>query len=371
MRGPAIKPVVIAAGGTGGHFFPAEALAATLIARGHRIVLMTDSRSGARHSAVFAGHEQHVLQGAGIAGRGLARGTAAVASLAAGMAQARALLKTLDAGTIVAFGGYPSVPPLLASRTLRRRPAIILQEQNAVLGRANRFFARWADVLALGFAETSRVPAGTKIVVTGNPVRSAIAQVAGRGYQPPVETIDLLILGGSLGARVFSDVVPQAVALLPDALRRRLRITQQCRAEDLDRVQHIYANIGMTAELSPFFANVADRLLHAHLVIGRAGASTCAELASVGRPSILVPLPGAIDNHQAANASFLHDAGAAHVMQQSTLTPALLAGRLQTCLQAPWLITAAAAAAACARTDAAGTLADVVETCHAHEGALP
>jgi UDP-N-acetylglucosamine--N-acetylmuramyl-(pentapeptide) pyrophosphoryl-undecaprenol N-acetylglucosamine transferase len=371
VRGPAIRPVVIAAGGTGGHFFPAEALAATLIARGLRVVLMTDARSSASRSAVFSGHEQHVLRGAGIAGRGFARGAAAVASLAIGTAQARALLKSLNAGTIVAFGGYPSVPPVLAARTLHRRPAVILQEQNAVLGRANRLFAPWADALALGFASTSRVPAGTKTVFTGNPVRPAIAQAAGHGYEPPGAGINLLVLGGSLGARVFSDMVPQAVALLPDELRSRLRIAQQCRAEDLNRVQNVYANTGTTAELSAFFDNVAERLLHAHLVIGRAGASTCAELAAVGRPSILVPLPGAIDNHQAANAAFLADAGAALVMDQAALTPALLSARLQACLHAPWLQAAAASAAGCGRTDAAGALADLVETLHAGERAMP
>ncbi len=371
MRGPAITPIVIAAGGTGGHFFPAEALAARLIARGHRVVLMTDARSGAARSHVFAGHEQHVLRGAGIAGRGFARGASAVVALAAGTMQARALLKNLDAGVIVAFGGYPAVAPVLAARTLRRRPAIILQEQNAVLGRANRMFARWADVLALGFAQTSRVPQDAVTVVTGNPVRPAIAALAGIGYIAPTDTIDLLVLGGSLGARVFSDVIPPSIALLPAELRNRLRIAQQCRPEDLQRVGDAYQAMGVTAEVSAFFQDVAQRLAAAHLVIARAGASTCAELAVIGRPSILVPLPGAIDHHQAANAASLAATGAALVMPQAELTPASLAARLQTCLAPAWLSAAASAAGGCARVAAADDLADLVEKYLVHAEARP
>ncbi len=371
MRGPAIKPIVIAAGGTGGHFFPAEALAARLIARGHRVVLMTDARSGAARSAVFAGHEQHVLRGAGIAGRGFARGIMAVAALAAGTAQARALLKNLDAGVIVAFGGYPAVAPVLAARTLRRRPAIILQEQNAVLGRANRLFARSADALALGFAKTRGVPRRAVTLVTGNPVRPAIAAQAGRVYTAPTDTIDLLVLGGSLGARVFSDVVPASIALLPAELRTRLHITQQCRPEDLLRVGDAYEAMGVPATVSTFFGNVAELLAAAHLVIARAGASTCAELAAVGRPSILVPLPDAIDNHQAENASSLEAAAAALVMPQAALTAASLAAQLQTCLEKPWLKAKAAAAASCSRVGAADDLADLVESHLARAEARP
>jgi UDP-N-acetylglucosamine--N-acetylmuramyl-(pentapeptide) pyrophosphoryl-undecaprenol N-acetylglucosamine transferase len=371
VRGPAIKPIVIAAGGTGGHFFPAEALAARLIARGHRVVLMTDARSGAGRSQVFAGHEQHVLHGAGIAGRGFARGVTAVAGLAAGTAQARVLLKNLDAGVIVAFGGYPAVAPVLAARTLRRRPAIILQEQNAVLGRANRLFARVADMLALGFAQTRGVPRAAATLVTGNPVRPAIAALAGQRYTPPADSIELLVLGGSLGARVFSDIMPPSIALLPHALRARLRITQQCRPEDLVRVGDAYEAIGVPATVSTFFGNVAELLAAAHLVIARAGASTCAELAAIGRPSILVPLPGAIDNHQAANAASLAAAGAALVLPQAGLTPASLAARLQICLAEPWLMATAAAAAASSRVGAADDLADLVETHLARAEARP
>jgi UDP-N-acetylglucosamine--N-acetylmuramyl-(pentapeptide) pyrophosphoryl-undecaprenol N-acetylglucosamine transferase len=362
MRGPAVQTVVIAAGGTGGHFFPAEALAAELVTRGHRIVLMTDARSGALNSAVFAGCEQHVLYGAGIAGRGVLRGAAAAAALAVGVIQARRLLLRLGAAAVAGFGGYPSVPPILAAGLLRRRPAVVLQEQNAVLGRANRFLVRRADCLALGFEGTERVPAGTRTIVTGNPVRPAIAALADLAYLPPADRINLLVLGGSLGARVFSDVVPAAVALLPQLLRARLDVVQQCRPEDLDRVRAAYAAHGVAAELAAFFPDVAPRLAAAHLVIARAGASTVAELAVAGRPSVLVPLPGAIDDHQSANARALAQAGGARVVPQPHFTAASLAELLNQLLSAPELLAEAAAGARSqARPDAALRLADAVE----------
>ena len=366
MRGPAVRSVVIAAGGTGGHFFPAEALAAALIGRGHRVVLMTDARSGGLSSATFAGHERHVLHGAGIAGRGIWRGAKAVAGMTAGVAQARGILAGLRAGCVVGFGGYPCVAPVLAARLLRRRPAVILHEQNAVLGRANRLLAGSADVLALGFARTKAIPARARTEVTGNPVRPAIAALAGAPYTAPScvasEPIRLLVLGGSLGARVFSDVVPGAIGLLPADLRSRLRVVQQTRPEDLARVEAAYAGFGMTAELSPFFADVAERLEAAHLVIGRAGASTVAELSVVGRPAILVPLPGAIDDHQWANARALGQAGGACVIPQPAFDQTLLAGRLAELLTGPAALQRMAEAAGLqASADAADHLADLVE----------
>ena len=362
MRGPAVQTIVIAAGGTGGHFFPAEALASELVARGHRIVLMTDARSGGLTSAVFAGHETHILRGAGIAGRGAWRGAKAAASLAAGVMQARALLSRLDAGSIVGFGGYPCVAPVLGASLLRRRPAVILHEQNAVLGRANRFLSGRATALALSFPGTRRVPPGVDACVTGNPVRSAIIALAQSAYVAPASQLRLLVLGGSLGARIFSDVVPAALRLLPQALRTRLSVAQQCRAEDLDRVRAAYAEDGITADLAPFFPDVAARLAAAHLVIARAGASTVAELAVAGRPAILVPLPSAIDDHQTANAALLARAGGAWVMPQPELTPALLASRLAELLADPAsLAVASAAARNHAQADAASRLADLVE----------
>jgi len=368
MRGPAVHPIAIAAGGTGGHFFPAEALASELVARGRRIVLLCDQRSAGLRSPVFAGHEQFVIAGAGIAGRGVLRAASAVASLARGVVQARGILARLDAAAIVAFGGYPSVAPVLAARLLSRRPPVVLHEQNAVLGRANRFLARHADRLALSFASTERVPAGATTEVTGNPVRPAIAALAEQAYSPPdgvsvSGTVRLLVLGGSLGARVFSDVVPAAVAVLLPHLRARLSIVQQCRAEDLDRVRAAYAGCGIVAELASFFPDVADRLAAAHLVISRAGASSVAELAVAGRPAILVPLPNAIDDHQSANARALVDARGASAIAQRDLTPALLAEQLALLLQHPDMLAHAALAAhRIGRADATARLADLVES---------
>jgi UDP-N-acetylglucosamine--N-acetylmuramyl-(pentapeptide) pyrophosphoryl-undecaprenol N-acetylglucosamine transferase len=355
-----VRPVVIAAGGTGGHFFPAEALAAELLRRGQRIALMTDARSGALTSKVFEGHERYVLRGSGIAGRGVLRGAIAVAGLAAGTLQARAALAGLDAAVLVGFGGYPSVAPVLAARALRRRPAIVLHEQNAVLGRANRALARFADTLALSHAGTTRVPHGAHTLVTGNPVRSVIAAHVAAAFAD-TQTLHVLVLGGSLGARVFSDIVPSALAALPPEQRARLRITQQCRAEDLERVRAAYQQSGVVAELAPFFPDVATLLASAHLVIARAGASTVAELAVIGRAAILVPLPHAIDDHQTANARALADAGVAWLMPQPAFTSDALAARLTELLAQPLLLAdASARAAALGHADAASRLADAV-----------
>lgn len=350
-----MKPVVIAAGGTGGHFFPAEALAAELIARGHRVALMTDARAAARLPAIFANGEVFVLRGAGIAGRGVRRAATAVAALAAGTLQARAILSRLNPAVIVGFGGYPTVAPVTATRLLRNPPPVVLHEQNAVLGRTNRAMARRASVLALSFAETQRVPPGVASIVTGNPVRAAFIHTPGQES----DRINLLVLGGSLGARVFSDAVPEALAALPATLRARLCVVQQCRAEDLARVATAYEGSGIAAELSAFFPDVAARLAAADLVIARAGASTVAELAVAGRPAILVPLPGAIDDHQTANARALSDAGAAWVIAQRDI--ATLRDRLASLLAIPpVLIRAGQAASSIGRPDAASRLADLV-----------
>lgn len=362
MRGPMAHPVVIAAGGTGGHFFPAEALAAELVRRGQRVALMTDARSSGLASPAFEGRERFVLRGAGIAGRGVVRAATATAALAAGTVQARAILSRLDAAALVGFGGYPSVAPVLATRLLRKRPAVLLHEQNAVLGRANRALSRFAGRLALSFSQTTRLPDGTPHSVTGNPVRPAIAEIAGAAYVPPGITVNLLVLGGSLGARVFSDVVPAALATLPAALRGRLRVTQQCRVEDLERVRAAYEAADLPADLAAFFPDVATLLASAHLVIARAGASTVAELAVVGRPSILVPLPHAIDDHQTANATALSDAGGAWLLPQAGFTPGALALRLERLLTETALLSEAAArAATCGHAGAAARLADLVE----------
>ena len=310
-------------------------------------------------SSVFAGCERFVVAGAGLSGRGF-RAVTGAAGLAWGTLQARKILRRLDAAVVVGFGGYPCVAPVFAARGLGRgRPAIVLHEQNAVLGRANRLLVGRADLLALSFDATARVPAGTPAQVVGNPVRAGFSA---QPYALPGATFRLLVLGGSLGARVLSDVVPAAVAALPETMRPLLRVAQQCRAEDSSRVAEAYNAIGVRAEVATFFDDVPERLAQAHLVVARAGASTVAELALVGRPSILVPLPHAIDDHQSANARVLAEADAACVIPQAEFTAERLAGLVGQLRAEPGhLAVAARAARALARPGAADALADAVE----------
>lgn len=370
MSGTA-RPIVIAAGGTGGHFFPAEALGAQLVARGHGLVLMTDRRAGRRDNGVFAQGPQHVLAGAGVAGRGVASKLRGLAAVAAGTLAARRILAVLDASAVVGFGGYPSVPPLLGARLLGRdRPAVVLHEGNAVLGQANAQLARFADVIATSFPDTARLPAALqdRASLTGMPVRPEIGALAGSPYRLPGEThgeiINLLVWGGSLGARIFSDIVPSVLAALKPELRARLRVTQQARAEDVARVREAYAMAGIKAEVAPFLDRIAERLAAAHLVIGRAGGSSIAELTSIGRPSILVPLPIAASDEQSANARALVSAGGAWMFRQPDFTREALGALLSPLLASPVrLASAAEAAASLGRSDAAVRLADLVEAC--------
>ncbi|MCC7282360.1 MAG: UDP-N-acetylglucosamine--N-acetylmuramyl-(pentapeptide) pyrophosphoryl-undecaprenol N-acetylglucosamine transferase [Acetobacteraceae bacterium] len=362
-----VRPIVIAAGGTGGHLFPAEALAGTLAARGCRVALMTDARSGAIAARGFAGLETFVLRGEGLAGRGLARAPSALAALGAGTVQAARILARIGAAAVVGFGGYPSFPPLLAAGLLRRRPVRVLHEQNAVLGRANRFLAGRVDRIALSFPATMglRAVETAKCVVTGNPVRPAIAGLHGIAYTPPSleAPLRLLVLGGSLGARIFADIVPAALAGLAPAFRARLSVVQQVRAEDLCRVGDAYALAGIAAELAPFFDDVDRRLAACHLILARAGGGQVAEAATAGRPAIFVPLPSAIDDHQTENARAAAEAGAALVMPQPAFTAEALGARLEDFLCSPALLSRMAAAASSrAVPDAAGRLADLVQS---------
>lgn len=355
------RPIVIAAGGTGGHFFPAEALAAELIKRGQRVVLMTDARSGGLASPVFAHAEKHVVSGAGVVGRGVKRATKALLALAQGVGQARKILQTMKPAAIVAFGGYPSIPPVVAASFLgRSKPFVVLHEQNAVLGRANRALVRFADVLALNFAQTMLVPAGKKTACVGNPVRAPITALYGQGYVPPQNKIELLVVGGSLGAQVFSTLVPEALALLPAALRGRLRVTQQCRAEGLEAAKACLHQAGIEAVLAPFFNDMPSLLKKAHLVVARAGASTVAEIAVVGRPAIFVPLTS-VDNHQLINAQTLAKQGGALALEQAGLTPQKLAEEIETLLNEPVrLQKMATCSAGFGQPHAASKLADLV-----------
>ncbi len=351
MRGPRVRPIVIAAGGTGGHFFPAEALAAVLLKRGERVVLMTDARSAAGKSAVFAACEIHVVPGAGVAGRNLRRAAMGALAIARGVLAARRILEPMSPAAVVGFGGYPAVAPMLAARSLRHRPVLILHDQNAVFGKANRLLAKISDRIAVSFPSTS----GT---LTGNPVRPAIAAHAKAAYAGPAAEIKLLVLGGSLGATAFATLIPEALALLPVALRNKIVLTMQCPAAVIEDARAALAACEVNASLAPFFEDVATLLVESHLVVARSGGSTVAELAVIGRPTILVPLR--INDDQRANADALAAAGGAVRVEQSD-GAAALAGALETLLTDPArLVKMARAAGAMGITDAAERLADLV-----------
>jgi UDP-N-acetylglucosamine--N-acetylmuramyl-(pentapeptide) pyrophosphoryl-undecaprenol N-acetylglucosamine transferase len=352
--------VVLAAGGTGGHMFPAEALAGALIARGHKVALVTDARGkgfGDRLPQV----EVHRISAGGLAGRGLVARARGALQLLGGLFQARGILRRLSPAIVVGFGGYASVPTVMAAQ--RAGIKTVLHEQNAVLGRANRLLARRAAKIALSFDHVAGLPGGDgdKTVITGNPVRPAIAAVADFPYPAQGGDLRLLVTGGSQGARVFGHVVPAAVAMLPETLRARLRVAQQCRAEDFSTAKDAYDRLGVAAELATFFADMPERLAASHLAVMRSGASTVTELCAAGRPAILVPYPHAADDHQAANARAVAASGAAWVMPEPEFTAVALADRLNALLAAPAALAAAAAKArAAGRRDAAERLADLV-----------
>ena len=324
---------------------------------------MTDRR-GAAFGDVLGRIERHAVAARSPSVRGPVARVFAVLGLARAVLQAARVLRRIRPAAAVGFGGYPSVPPLVASGRLGI-PSV-LHEQNAVLGRANRMLARRASAIATSFPETERIPHDRTAHVThvGNPVRAAIAALREASYGPPSPDgpFRLLVTGGSQGARVFAEVVPAAVAALPETLRRRIRVSQQCRPEDLAAVERDYAAAGVEARLAPFFEDMPARLGSAHLVICRAGASTIAELAAAGRPAILVPLPIAADDHQSANGRALVAAGAALMIAQPSFTSARLAQELETLMAEPaQLAERAAAAQSFARPDAAHALADLVE----------
>lgn len=350
------------AGGTGGHLFPAMALAQELRRRGHEIHLVTDERVTS-YGADFPATATHVVPAATPSIRNPIKFLRAGFTILGGVGSAMRVLKRIEPDAVVGFGGYPCFPPFLAA-SLLRIPGV-LHEQNAVMGRANRALARFASVLAMSFAETNHAD-GFKLkkVLTGNPVRDRVRAVAGTPYPALVEngSVDLLVFGGSQGAKVFSDLVPEAIALLDEPLRRRLNVVQQCREEDLERVTDAYRTARVNVELATFFSDLPERIAKSHLVIGRAGASTVAELGVLGRPAILVPLPGSLDQDQRANAMVMERAGGAWLADQATLSPQSLASQLHELLNAPDRLTAAAdAARKVGVADAVERLADLVE----------
>ncbi len=354
------KLILLCAGGTGGHLFPAEALAVVLEKRGATIDLATDTRA-ARFK--FPARAVHLIPSATVRGRdpfSLAR-TAAL--LALGTAKAWALIGRIRPAVVVGFGGYPTVPPLYAA-SLRGVPTV-LHEQNGVMGRANRMLAARVTTIATGFRTLARLDAKLqgKINFTGNPVRPAVVEAAKTTYVAPAadEGLRLLVFGGSQGAHVMAEIVPPALELLPPSLRARLQLVQQVRAEDLDAVRATYTRLGIAAETAPFFNDLPQRMAAAHLVVSRSGASTVAELSAIGRPSILVPLPHALDQDQFANAGVLAEAGGAIRLEQRDFTPQRLADELARLAADPARLAAMAQAAKSAGTiDAAERLADLV-----------
>ena len=354
---------MLAAGGTGGHLFPAFALAEELRRRGIAVDLATDMR-GDRYGTGFPARATYRIPSATLGGRSPVALARTGVMLARGVRAAHALLGKVRPGCVVGFGGYPSFPPLVAAR-LRGIPTV-LHEQNAVLGRANRMLAKRVSAIATSFEKVKLLDAAllAKARFTGNPVRDAVIDWSARPYRAPEPggRFVLLVFGGSQGARYFSDIVPPALARLDPAQRIRLSVVQQCREEDIEQVRKAYSQAGIQAELRTFFPDLPEIMAGAHLVIGRAGASSVAELAVMGRPSILVPLPHALDNDQLHNARRLEAVGGAWCLEQRGLHPEGLADLLTGLLADPAKLAAAAAAARRqGRPDAVSRLADLVE----------
>jgi UDP-N-acetylglucosamine--N-acetylmuramyl-(pentapeptide) pyrophosphoryl-undecaprenol N-acetylglucosamine transferase len=353
--------ILLAAGGTGGHLFPAEALGHELKQRGYSVHLVTDSRAE-RFAGKFPADEVHVVPSGTFGSKNPIAVIRTSWKLWTGLRAARRLIARLKPVAVVGFGGYPTVPPLMASTALG--VPTMIHEQNAVMGRANKALAKRVQAIAGGFLPETEGPFANKTVTTGNPVRpavlaaSSVPYVASRDGEP----FRLVVFGGSQGAQFFSSAVPTALSLLDPEERARLVVTQQARPEDQGRVNSCFAKLKAPAEISPFFANMAERLASAHLVICRSGASTVSEIAVIGRPSILVPYPYALDHDQAANAAALVATGGAQVVAQSELSPDRLSSMISAAMKEPdRLEKMAAAAKQAGKPNAAVALADLVE----------
>ncbi|HWI86763.1 MAG TPA: undecaprenyldiphospho-muramoylpentapeptide beta-N-acetylglucosaminyltransferase, partial [Sphingomonas sp.] len=353
---------ILAAGGTGGHMVPAHALAHELARRGHRVALITDER-GRRVPGLFADIEAHVMPAGRVSGGPLGW-IKAWMGVQAGRVMARRLYRDFRPTAVVGFGGYPALPALLAA--LDSGAATAVHEQNAVLGRVNRLLAGRVDAIATAYPTVQRLKPkyAIKTYLTGNPVRDEIKAI-GRERFPAFDDdkpFNLLVTGGSQGATILSNIVPAGLGLLPETIRRRLNVVQQCRPEDIDAVRAAYQELGITAELTTYLEDLPAVLAHSHLVIARAGASTIAELTVAGRPAILVPLPGAMDDHQTVNAHEMAIEGGARTIPQSLFTPDRLAADILDLAGDPEaLIAAAAHAKACGRPNATEDLADLIE----------
>ena len=354
--------VLLAAGGTGGHLFPAEATAVALRKLGADVALATDTRA-AHYGTEFPTGSVYVIPSATLRGSGPLAYARTLGVLTLGMAKAWNVLRRIKPAVVVGFGGYPTLPPLFAAG-MRGIPTV-LHDANAVMGRANRALASRVTAIASSFPEVALLPDTfkPKVTVTGNPVRPNVIAASAVPYAAPRagEPLRVIVFGGSQGARVMADIVPDAIALLDPALRARLSIVQQARGEDLASVQEDYARVGVKAEVAPFFTDLPARIAQSHLVVSRSGASTVAELSAIGRPSVLVPLPGALDQDQLHNARVLERAGGAVVLEQRDFSPERAAQELAKLLNDPARLAAMASGAKSAGTlDAADRLAALV-----------
>jgi len=357
------RPILLAAGGTGGHLFPAAALAQELARRGYPIELATDIRAE-QYGGDFPARVVHRIPSATLTSKSPVEVARTFWQLGNGYLGALNLLKGMEPLAVIGFGGYPTLPPIFAARSLKIPTAI--HEQNAVMGRANRLLARFVDRVALSFPETKKLhsSAKEKVRVTGTPVRDAVAAYRDVAYvaPEPAGRLLLLIFGGSQGAHFFSEVLPQALGRLPSPFRWRLTIVQQARAEDIASLREAYKDINVAAHVATFFRDLPERIATAQLVIARSGASTVAELMAIGRPCILVPLPHALDNDQLENATRLQDGGGGWCIKQDDLTPERLAREIERLFGAPQLLAnAAAKAKAMAQPYAVKKLADLAE----------
>jgi UDP-N-acetylglucosamine--N-acetylmuramyl-(pentapeptide) pyrophosphoryl-undecaprenol N-acetylglucosamine transferase len=355
------KIALLSAGGTGGHLFPAEALAHELKARGWAVHLATDARAE-RYAGNFPAVKTHVIPSATISGKNPVAIAGAMMTLWRGYRLSRELIGSVRPAIVAGFGGYTTLPALFAAN--RMGIPTLIHEQNAVMGRANALLGKRVNAIAGGFLPAEGAAYPEKTVLTGNPVRPAVLKAMAQAYQPPVagRPFKLLVFGGSQGAQYFSEAIPAAISLLPDALRSRLQITQQARADDEEGVRAAYAKLGISADVSPFFANMPGLIADSQLVISRAGASTVSEISVIGRPSVLVPYPYALDHDQAANAAALAAKGGTIVRQQRDLSPQILADLIAELANETAKASAMAAAAkAAGKPHAASLLADLAE----------
>lgn len=350
--------VLLAAGGTGGHMFPAQSLAEILRAKGWDVALMTDAR-GQKHSGRIPADPIIEVQAASISPRKPIQAIKGVLKLAKGVRQAKAFIRDWKPDIVVGFGGYPAFPAMRAAQSVGL--PTILHEQNAVLGRVNRVFAGKANYVVSGFDVLEKITPKANVQNLGNPMRAQIADGVPEIYEPPTDIINLLCVGGSLGARILSQTIPKAIALLPEELRSRLKVVQQTTENELMKARAAYAEMGVEATCETFFSDIEIHLAQSHYVIARAGASSVSEIALMGKPSLLIPLSIAMDDHQTVNARTLESRGAADILPESEFTPESVANILKDRLNdSNWLSSAAASARSLGRPNAARDLAQLV-----------